>query len=1395
MSEEVILQFMAQDDISSVVETIQTNVVSAMEQIQQSISTMSSGFDNATTSVNNIGDAQDAFAGAVKDSTSGINDNTKGVQDNTSGVKENTSAKQELTNETRNTTSSTNESAIAFENHTNIANMSAGSLMYLAGQMSTLGTQMEQSAQGLNNTKIHMDQLGKMAGVTEGEMTNMITTMSNETFSNDEAIMYTKNLVQMGVAADKYVEQATNIDRINDAFGLGAETTNSLVTELSVLGVDMNDVSSSFNALAYANENTKGGMENFYSFLRKYDAELNTLGYDTDQAALIISAATQKYGGGRAALTGLSNALKEAGSDTGALEQALDMKSGALQHASEETASYEGDLQSLADEEMEHKTILERVGAAVDDFRLKHASLITSAESVMGVFGQVGAFALHGNAIREMGTAFLNWNPANSVIASTINRLKMFRTEAQGASKAASTLTSSVTPASASMMASGVVPTTLPKGGAKAGKTVGDVGKNAAKVSKETTQVVKAGTSVAAVAPEAAAAEAGMTATSGALAGISSAFTTMIVPLLAIAAVIAVMIPVMALLVAEALIFLKGIQMLIKALNFDGIDLTSSIEGIKQIGTALWEIGRAMGAMAIASVITAFTLASTFLLQLINPVKIAGQMLVQAANELQVFNNVNIDKSVPDKIKSIADSLKLVSDAMKSLMSLSVDMAWGNLLGRVLGSVTDAIKNARKDIEEAGKQIAQIKNLPEIDKGVAEKLEKISSSIESISKAFDNLRKIRDNYNWDSAMGQIFKGVDIKSAIKGIQKDLEDASSAIQSITVTDIGEEAGNRLQRVSSAIESVAKAFDSLRKIRDNYNWDTGWLGGWFQDFDITEAIGKINEMLVDASNSLQSLGASGGLAKIDEGVTDKIKNVTDALDKVLGAVDTMKKFQGKGGGENGDDFSSITSTIDNAKESLIKVSASLKSLGGSQKGTGGLQEIGEGVSDKIKTINTTLKSLSDSINSLKGFPVVSGDEIPNRVDKAVTVIQNGARHLSRLSGTKKVDGNVSTVISSVGVAGGRLKTSINAFKSFPIVSGDEIPNRVDKAVTVVQNSARHLSRLSGTKKVEGSISTLISSVGVAGGRLKTSINALKTFPIVSGNEIPNRVQKAVTAIKNVSKQIKKLKSSDKVGNISSILSSINKAVNNLKKTLSTASGGFKTAGVEIGKGITDGISSGLNNLGTTVSGRVASGIGAAKPTASTYGKGLGGAAVSGFKESFKIADAVSGELSAAASAISAKTPELSSAMGQLADQMVQEFKSHSGIKSPGHIAKSVRAEMDYSIGFVKTTGQGVINSVGVLADKMVQNFNPNLQSALNNVTSKLRTRDFSKSRLDALKSINDNVYNNTNTQRPVSIVIGEGAVQLDARNLTEKESRQVMVNALSGLDVIDGIHVRGV
>jgi hypothetical protein len=275
----------------------------------------------------------------------------------------------------------------------------AGALMSISSELSSIGSNAEGMAQDMNTAAISVGQLSTQTGVAEPKMISLINNISNATFPNDEAMMYVKSLDQIGVSSENLGKSATDLDRINDAFGLGAQTTNSLGQELSVLGVDMNNVSSSFNALAYANSNTVGGMQNYYTFLRKYDSQFNELGFNVDQASVIIAGATQKFGGGRAALTGLSDALKESNGDTKALEQALGLQAGSISNASQLTGEYEGQLQTLASEEAEHKTWLDQINAAWEDMSLLMSPVLAPMTSFLGLIGQAGSFAVGINGI------------------------------------------------------------------------------------------------------------------------------------------------------------------------------------------------------------------------------------------------------------------------------------------------------------------------------------------------------------------------------------------------------------------------------------------------------------------------------------------------------------------------------------------------------------------------------------------------------------------------------------------------------------------------------------------------------------------------------------------------------------------------------------------------------------------------------------------------------------------------------------------------------------------------------------------------------------------------------------------------------------------------------------
>lgn len=841
-------------------------------------------------------------------------------------------------------------------------------------------------------------------------------------------------------------------------------------------------------------------------------------------------------------------------------------------------------------------------------------------------------------------------------------------------------------------------------------------------IAKGTTTVVKDASTVGKLAPTATTAASGMGATSGALAGISSAFTSMIVPLLAIAAVVAVMIPIIAGLAAEALIFIKGIQILIEALDFDSIDLTGAIEGIKQIGRAMFEVGVAMAEMTFANLLTGLAVLTSGVPGLINPIQIAGGMLLQAANELQVFNSVQIDESVPDNIQKISDTLKIVSDAMGSLTNVVLDMALGNIatLGGLLGNVSDAMRTAKTEIVYAGQQISEIKNVPDLDEGAVDKLKKVSSALESVATAMDSLRSLRDAYNWDnlfSGLTNLFGGVNIQQALLDVREDVYRASAALSQFNgVTDIPEGVSEKLKKVADSLKSVSESIESLRKLRDDYNWDEG-IGGIFQGKDI---VGTLEGVRTDIIKVSQKLATLKSVADIPEGTTEKLKNVSSTLKKVLKVIEDMKEFKGQGEGQTGGDFSSIVTTISNARKSIVKVSTQLKTLGTQ------ISDVPEDTVSKIKNVSRGIKTTSKSVEGMKSFPVLSGNEIPARVQKAVIVLKNSARYLAEM-------------------------------KSAPSVSGD--------------------------------IVTKIINIGLGSTALKGVVNPLKSFPVVSGNEIPNRVKKAVTMVKATANQLNALKGAKGVSGINQILSSVSSAVKRLRTTLNNMRGGFRSSGVNIGRGIKTGIKAGLSGLNGQVSSIVNVAINRGVSIGLSGGARIGSRATSGFKNTFKISTIVASELTFSQQAVQSGTDGVVNAVHDMAQKAVDEMKNTLDQQSPGKMARMLGDEMGYGAQLINSQGAKTVLASRNIAQRIVTAFNPNLQNPLESINTNLGV-----DRLNAVRNMRTSSEMGR-VQRPVNIQIGEGAVQLDARNMTTKESQQVMLNALEGLNVIDSINVRGV
>ncbi len=1059
--------------------------------------------------------------------------------------------------------------------NTDIGKMSASSSMYLANQINMLGNSAEGMADGMNEAKITLGQLSTVTGVAEEDMANLVTYISNATFPNEEAMMYIKNLQQMGVDSKNFAESATNIDRINDAFGMGAVTTNSMATELSVLGVDMNNVSTAFNALAYANANTKGGMDNFYSFLKKYDAELNELGYDVDQTAVIISGATQKFGGGRAALSGLSEALKEADGDSRKLEEALDLQAGSLDNATQLTGQYEGQLLQLANEEMEHKTILDQLGAVWEDITLQCGGLIEGIAGVAGVFGRLGSMGMTVMGIKELILAMKTLSATS--LPTSIKGLTKFGTTLK-TSMGASSLGSTIKSLLKIEGETALVKTEMEMIDKTAGSTKTTGGLQ--KMGVQLQGVNQGAMEVGVVGEEGYVTGAVEQNGAGGLQAIATGMWSLIVPIAQIAVVVAIIIAIIGALVAEVILIVKGIQLLIEAMDFGSVDFSKTIKGLKQLGNAVWEIGKIMLGMTFTALVTGIYKFLT-LGGLVNPIEQAKNDIkntIKALNEIGTYGTV--DTKVVDNLKNIGQSVEAVGDVVGSMASTSWTVIMGNFmtLGGLLGDFQSLMNQAKEDIGNAIKVINELQ-LDDIDKSTIDKLQQVSQALTSFGEAMSGLGDIQ----WTEFMNGINPFSDVTQALKDAKSDLITASNALKEYSgLEEPPKDVGEKIKKVADNLTNISEALSKMS--------DIGWTEGmnWLNPLvNISENLSSAKGEIWFASQKLQEMN---DMPSIPTTVGDKLNILGNVLGKVVNVFKSLEYLDGVVFDVNV--FRNIANSVDLVKADIVNASKSMESLGNE------ISEMPEGTGDKLKRMGWVANGIINAMNSLNVLNGLTIDvqSILYKVQDAQEVLIDTSEYFSTISNmTYSIDEGVGTRVQSITEIAKQVVNAVSTLINLPIVSED-INTRIEQAVTAVKTTIDKLSLLNDSS-VDGNISTILTTV-------TTTLNNLKNTLSSMGGSFSGSAQPIGTNIVNGIKQG---------------MSTLNSTVKNTVSTAltSTASVGW-TGGTYIGTSIIGGFKSAfhLHNIMTTELSYTLQAINTAKITYQNAGVELGKSVVKGFQ-----------------------------------------------------------------------------------------------------------------------------------------------------------------------------------
>lgn len=567
---------------------------------------------------------------------------------------------------------------------------------------------------------------------------------------------------------------------------------------------------------------------------------------------------------------------------------------------------------------------------------------------------------------------------------------------------------------------------------------------------------------------------------------------------------------------------------------------------------------------------------------------------------------------------------------------------------------------------------------------------------------------------------------------------LKQAGQKLAQFNTVAIDPSIGEKIKTISQTLGSVAEAMGSL-------TWNNIVTG--FSNF-VANLLGfsSVTDGLEQAKNDIiaasQKLNEFSSITPLDDSVAQNIQNVCNSLASIGDAMSALRSIRDS---QNWDELIGnfisgifgegvdIQTALMNVKDDIIKASQALAQFEG-------ISEIPEDISGKIQKVGSTLTTVNDTITTIKEM-VGSG-----------------------------FDNWVEGLFGGYDVAGGL----------------EQIKNDLITA-------SQKLAELSALSEIDEGITEKITQVGTAlqkVNEVSTTLTGLGDSGI--GDFDPSIISTAVNNVQTAATELAKLNEVSFDGaSADTMLGAIQTTLENVKSTLSAASG-FSDASVSIGSQIITGVQSGLAPLGGTIQTSVSSAINSAGSNALSGGAMLGRAATSGMKSTMKLADAVTEQVNYALTAITSKEQDFYNAGAALGSAMSRGFESTKGqnVGSPGKMAREIERQMNYGLEFMYKAVSPFYDAGVKLGRQISDGFgNPNLDMDMFTNGGQLTAEH-----IGALKTTISNAPDKTDN-RPVTIIVQEGAVNVDARNYTTKEAQGLMITALEGMDHIDNIDVDGV
>lgn len=355
----------------------------------------------------------------------------------------------------------------------------------------------------------------------------------------------------------------------------------------------------------------------------------------------------------------------------------------------------------------------------------------------------------------------------------------------------------------------------------------------------------------------------------------SKSFSTMLIPMLKLAGVIAIMMPIVAGLAAEGMILVRLLGELFKQLRFDKLDIGKSVTGVYDLAKGFVGIAAAFGGLILINVANYVYTATGGIL---NTAVALGQFVLNARLlelALNDINSLNITAEHSAKVQAITAVITSIANAMNASALQNIS----NIVFTLSGGIEN-FKLSLNNLKTIGETIRDIK-FPDGLESKVTSFNALSKVITSISTATTNVGKTLGYFHENMI------NFDKKGAFELNLEYLRQIANKIYTVVIPD---NSGK-----TAAYNSAATVIDSIQKATAKVGETLGLFHEKMINFDKVSAFNLNIDYLKQIGDKIYNTSfadVAGRAATVQSitGVVTSISNVAKTFNDRIGDINSF-------------------------------------------------------------------------------------------------------------------------------------------------------------------------------------------------------------------------------------------------------------------------------------------------------------------------------------------------------------------------------------------------------------------------------------------------------------------------------------------------------------------------